>query len=83
VACGRDKAATLGWVEVRDHGCGVPEDARERVFEPFWRSGDTGPGTGLGLAIVREIVVAHGGTVQMMPRTGEAGTIFRIELPAA
>ena len=68
------------WLEVRDTGPGVTEDLRERIFEPFVTSRQGRGGTGLGLAITRDIVVAHGGTIRALPRTG-GGTVMRVELP--
>ena len=52
-------------ISVEDDGSGIPEDDRERVFEPFTRlEGNTGTqGVGLGLAIVRRIVIQHGGSI--------------------
>ena len=69
------------WFEVRDTGPGVPEELRERIFEPFVTTRQGRGGTGLGLAITRDIVVAHGGTIRALPReTG--GTAMRVEVPA-
>lgn len=64
--------------EVADGGPGIPAEVGERVFEPFF-SGRPG-GTGLGLAATRRIVEAHGGRITW--RSGAAGTVFRVELPA-
>ncbi len=69
-------------LRVIDHGCGVPADARERIFEEF-QSADPRPdrqGSGLGLAIVRALVVAHGGTVRCEP-TPEGGATFVCTFP--
>ncbi len=66
-------------IEVADHGPGIPEADRERVFEPF-RTSRPG-GTGLGLAVSRVIVRAHGGTIAALPRP-EGGTVMRVELRA-
>ncbi|WP_405219112.1 sensor histidine kinase [Agrococcus sp. Ld7] len=71
-------------LEVRDDGTGIPAADRERVFERFVRldesrARDEG-GTGLGLAIVREVVLAHGGTVEVVE--SETGAAFRVSLPA-
>ncbi|MDR1799513.1 MAG: HAMP domain-containing histidine kinase [Bifidobacteriaceae bacterium] len=71
------------WLEVRDHGPGVPPDKVARVFERFYRldasrSRDSG-GSGLGLAIVTSIVQAHGGTVSLGPTPG-GGATFRVAL---
>jgi len=56
-------------ISVRDRGNGVPEDALERIFRPFYRTEDardrqSGGGTGLGLAITERAVRMHGGSVQ-------------------
>ncbi|MGY3266470.1 sensor histidine kinase [Lysobacter sp. HA35] len=72
-------------IAVRDHGPGIPEAERERVFEMFHRieRGDRGPsGTGLGLAIARAIVLAHEGTIAIEPAPG-GGACVRITLPAS
>lgn len=69
------------WVEVADHGPGIPSGSEERLFEKFYRGKGAGPGgVGLGLAICRGIVEAHGGTIRVVPAEG-AGACFRIELP--
>ena len=66
-------------IEVRDDGCGIPQDLADRIFDPFFSTKDRG--TGLGLAIVATVVEAHGGTVEVSSREG-AGTSFLIRLPA-
>lgn len=68
---------------VQDNGIGIPESAREKVFERFFRvPGTTSSGTGLGLAIVKDIVTAHRGRVSV--ETPEArGTLFRVVFPLA
>jgi signal transduction histidine kinase len=70
---------------VEDDGPGVPVAERERVFERFVRLDDSrerrSGGSGLGLAIVREVVLAHGGTVELGD-TGSGGCRVEVRLPA-
>jgi NtrC-family two-component system sensor histidine kinase KinB len=74
-----DHAITLA---VADTGEGIPREYLPHVFERFFRvpGKSRGSGTGLGLAIVREIVHAHGGTIDCTSHPG-AGTEFRLTLP--
>lgn len=65
-------------LEIADRGPGVPEEARERIFEPFF--GDRAEGAGLGLAVCRGIVQAHGGSIHVEPRQG-GGASFVVNLP--
>jgi signal transduction histidine kinase len=72
-------------LEVRDRGPGIPDDQRERIFEPFYRlpqSRESGRGSGLGLALVREIARRHDGDAVCVAAEG-GGSCFRIDLPAA
>jgi two-component system, NtrC family, sensor kinase len=74
-----DFSGEYGIFEVEDNGTGVPSEVQETIFVPFSGGGKRG-GTGLGLAIVKSFVEAHGGSVEY--ETGEAGTCFRLRLPA-
>ena len=67
---------------LRDHGRGVPTEARERIFEPFARleHADAAPGTGLGLAIVREVALAHGGSTRVRAPASGPGAVFELHL---
>jgi signal transduction histidine kinase len=67
-------------VECTDNGHGIPEDIRERVFDPFFTT--RAHGTGLGLSIAYEIVQAHDGRVVVNP-ANSGGTIVSIHLPIA
>ena len=84
VTIGGKSSADKIEIFVRDDGPGIPAEARDRVFERFYRvdrarSRDTG-GTGLGLSIVKHIVQAHGGEVWLESELDE-GTVFHITLP--
>jgi two-component system sensor histidine kinase KdpD len=70
-------------IRVTDHGPGVPEDERERIFEPFQRVAGRGdrPGAGLGLAIARGFAEANDGRVWLESREGQ-GASFVVALPA-
>ena len=71
-------------ISVRDHGPGVPEDALDKLFEPFYRVADSrdrqSGGTGIGLAITRRAVKLHGGTVRAFNTPG-GGMDVVLELP--
>ena len=80
-ACQKEKHIYLS---VEDTGSGIPEDLRERVFEPFFRvdksrSRELG-GVGLGLALVREIVRVHDGSITVRANPF-GGTIFEVMFP--
>ena len=65
---------------IEDDGPGVPDDVRERLFEPYFTTKTSG--TGLGLAICRKIVEAHGGDVRLASSVPNQ-TIFLLSLPLA
>src|SRR5712664_3316978 len=69
-------------VEVRfaDTGAGIPEEAKDRIFIPFYTT--KSKGTGLGLAISQRIVKAHGGSIEVQSRLGE-GSEFILRFPSA
>ncbi|MCU1379661.1 MAG: osmosensitive channel histidine kinase KdpD [Acidimicrobiales bacterium] len=70
-------------IRVVDRGPGIPVDARERVFQPFQRLGDSpnGTGVGLGLAVARGFVDAMGGDLTIDDTPG-GGTTMTVNLPA-
>jgi PAS domain S-box-containing protein len=68
-------------VEVRDTGCGIPPEHRQRLFDPFFTTKPLGIGTGLGLAICHGIVTALGGEIDVESAVGK-GSTFRVVLPA-
>ena len=65
-------------LEVRDCGHGIPVEARDRIFDPLFTTKHNG--TGLGLAVVQQIVVRHGGTVEVKSEPGQ-GAAFTVTLP--
>jgi nitrogen-specific signal transduction histidine kinase/iron only hydrogenase large subunit-like protein len=65
---------------VSDQGNGIPQSARDKVFQPFFTTKSIGKGTGLGLPISYGIVKMHQGTIWFDSETGQ-GTTFHIELP--
>ncbi|MCY6485246.1 HAMP domain-containing sensor histidine kinase [Clostridium aestuarii] len=73
------------FIEVADTGIGIPKEAREKIFEPFYtvnkdRSKNHG-GTGLGLSLVKELIEKQKGTILLLD-TKEKGTTFLISFPS-
>jgi nitrogen fixation/metabolism regulation signal transduction histidine kinase len=66
-------------IAVEDDGPGVPEAARDRIFDPYFTTKKDG--TGLGLAIVKKIVVEHGGRIDVDTSSGLGGASFVVHLP--
>lgn len=74
------------WITIKDSGIGIPPEARDKIFEPFFtvnrdRSRASG-GTGLGLSLVRNLVEKHQGTIALLETEGE-GTAFQLSFPVA
>jgi signal transduction histidine kinase len=67
-------------ISVRDNGEGVPEQVRDKIFQPFFTTKPTGSGTGLGLSLSYDIVKAHGGELSMKT-TKDEGSNFVIVIP--
>lgn len=71
-------------IDISDTGCGIPEDAKESIFEEFYRVENAinqeVKGTGLGLALVKKIVEAHRGKIWVTSKVG-AGSTFSFILP--
>lgn len=72
------------WIEITisDNGCGIPEHARSRIFEPFYTTKEVGIGTGQGLSISHKVICErHRGQIAFTTEV-DAGTTFTIRLPA-
>lgn len=69
-------------ISFSDTGIGIPEGAREKIFDPFYTTKEPGKGTGLGLSIVHGIVMQHRGCIRLESLHG-TGTAFHIYLPSA
>ena len=76
VTLGGDARAVA--VTIADHGPGIPEEMRHRVFEPYFTT--KADGTGLGLALVRQTVAAHGGAITVGETPG-GGAAFNLVFP--
>ncbi|MEO6006141.1 MAG: PAS domain S-box protein [Opitutus sp.] len=78
----KPEPSTWHRVTVRDNGMGMTEQVKERIFEPFYTTKETGQGTGLGLATVWHLVKTMGGRIDVETRLG-VGTAFHLSLPSA
>lgn len=70
------------FIEVRDRGIGIPQEAQKHLFESFYRANNVGetPGTGLGLAIVKRASDLHRGTIKIISQNNQ-GTTIQLQLP--
>jgi two-component system sensor histidine kinase GlrK len=75
------RSGGMAVLDVTDQGPGIPADARERIFEPFYRAPGTrsAAGTGLGLAIAREFAHALHGSIELLD--APTGSHFRVSIP--
>ena len=70
-------------IAISDTGCGIPVEARDKIFDSFFTTKEVGKGTGQGLAISKEVVCKHhAGTLTFLTELG-AGTTFFVRLPIA
>ena len=66
---------------MKDNGIGIPDDIKDKIFQPFFTTKDTGQGTGLGLSLSYDIVTkGHGGTLGVQTEEG-SGSEFIVQLP--
>ncbi|HWI40937.1 MAG TPA: ATP-binding protein, partial [Verrucomicrobiae bacterium] len=70
-------SVTIG---IRDTGCGIPEEAMDRIWDPFFTTKEVGKGVGLGLALTYDIVKRHRGEILVESVPG-SGTVFTVRLP--
>jgi signal transduction histidine kinase len=77
---GRVGPGAFARLQVHDDGPGIPEEHRERVFDPFFSTKAKGEGTGLGLPFVQGVVAAQGGGICLRSRPG-GGTTATVYLP--
>ena len=68
-------------ITVEDTGCGMTEEVRDHLFEPFFTRRTDGSGTGLGLSMTHRIVTDHGGTIEADSDGEGRGSLFRVRLP--
>lgn len=67
-------------VRLKDNGVGIPEDIKNRIWEPFFTTKAVGVGTGLGMSITYGIIEKHNGKIELISEEGK-GTEFAITLP--
>ena len=67
-------------ISIKDNGCGIQYEDRQKIFDPFFSTKDPGKGTGLGLSVSLSIIEAHGGNIKFSSEKGK-GTEFSISLP--
>ena len=73
----------IGRIVVEDNGCGMSEEVRKHLFEPFFTRRRGGQGTGLGLSITYRIVEEHDGNIEATSAGAGSGSRFVVTLPPA
>jgi len=67
-------------IEVEDNGCGITDEIKDKILQPFFTTKKGTAGTGLGLSITNDIIKAHGGYLDIHSQPGQ--TVFTIKLTA-
>jgi signal transduction histidine kinase len=71
------------YISVADSGTGIPDELRERIYDPFFTTKEVGRGTGQGLSMVKNLIVdRHQGNVARSTHVGE-GSVFTVRIPVA
>ena len=80
VRTGKESDGRTVWLDVKDNGMGISEEAQKKIFQPFFTTKEPGKGTGLGLSVSKKIIEEHKGTMEFTSNLGE-GAAFRFVLP--
>ena len=75
-----EEAENEVYVRIKDNGVGIPDEIKNRIWEPFFTTKEVGVGTGLGMSITYGIIEKHGGKIDLASEVGK-GTEFVITLP--
>ena len=67
-------------IAIKDTGCGMNDEVKSRIFDPFYTTKEVGKGTGLGLSICYDILSKHHGLISVDSALGQ-GTVFYLQLP--
>lgn len=67
-------------IEVADSGCGIPREAIDQIWDPFFTTKEVGQGVGLGLAVTYNIIKRHGGAISVESTAGK-GSTFTVRIP--
>jgi len=67
--------------QIKDSGCGIPKDAMEQIWDPFFTTKEVGQGNGLGLAVTYNIIKRLGGDISVESQVGK-GSKFTVRIPA-
>lgn len=75
-----EEAKSEVMIRIKDNGVGIPDEIKDRIWEPFFTTKEVGVGTGLGMSITYGIIEKHGGKIELSSELGK-GTEFVITLP--